>query len=128
MKSNDRALKRYYRAIRSWLPCSRKNKKQTLEQIRSSIESYLEQNPEADFRQVHEQFGSPLAIAASYVENMGAAEILKNLRIRKRIFVTVASAVAIILLLWAGVVTWAAIEAERNLSEDNYFTTEITES
>lgn len=99
MKANDRALKRYYRDIRSWLPCSRKNEKRILEQIRSSVEGYLEQNPEADINRVQTEFGSPQTIAASYVENMGAAEILKDLRLRRRIFAAVASAVAIILLL-----------------------------
>lgn len=114
MKANDRALKRYYRDIRSWLPCSRKNEKRILEQIRSSVEGYLEQNPEADINRVQTEFGSPQTIAASYVENMGAAEILKDLRLRRRIFAAVASAVAIILLLWAGVVTWAGIRADQD--------------
>lgn len=115
MMKNNAELKRYYRAIRSWLPCSQKQKKQILMQIQNSVESYLEQKPDADFPQLQEHFGEPQVIATSYVENIGTAEILRGLRIRKRIVTTVVTAVILILILWSSVVIWAALKAQKNI-------------
>lgn len=116
MNKNERALKRYYREISSWLPCSRKLKKQIIGQIQRCVEEYLEQNPDADIAQLKNHFGDPQTIAATYVENTGTAEILKDLRIRKRIIRIVATVMAFILIMWASVVTWVAIEANKEVN------------
>ena len=108
MKVNDPALKSYYKAIYSWLPCSRNLKKQIIEQIQNCIEEYLEQNPDTNITQLKNHFGDPQTIAATYVENIGTAEILKDLRVRKRIVRIVASVMVAVLIMWAGVVCWAA--------------------
>ena len=116
MTKNDRALKRYYKAVRGWLPCSQKLKKQILAQIQDSVENYLEQNPEADPTQLQAYFGDPQTIAAAYVENTGTAEILKGLRIRRRVVTAVTAALVIALVLWGSVVTWAAMKTHRNIN------------
>ena len=116
MKTNDPALKRYYKAIYSWLPCSRKLKKQIIGQIQNCVEDYLAQNPDTDITQLKNHFGDPQAIAATYVENTGTAEILKDLRIRKRIVRIVTSITAAILIMWASVVTWAIVEETYTLN------------
>lgn len=115
MKINDPALKRYYKAINSWLPCSRKLRKQIIGQIQNCVEAYLEQNPDADITQLKNHFGDPQTIAATYVENTGTAEILKDLRIRRRIVRIVAGVMAVMLIMWAGVVIWAAIDAKESI-------------
>lgn len=115
MNKNDRALKRYYKEISSWLPCSRKLKKQIIGRIQCCVEEYLEQNPNADITRLKNHFGDPQAIAATYVENTGTAEILKDLRIRKRIVRIVATVMAFILIMWASVVVWATVTANYNL-------------
>ena len=116
MKTNDPALKRYYKAIYSWLPCSRKLKKQIIGQIQNCVEDYLAQNPDTDIAQLKKHFGDPQAIAATYVENIGTTEILKDLRIRKRIVRIVASVTAVILIMWASVVTWAIVKETKILN------------
>lgn len=115
MKITDSALKRYYKEISSWLPCSRKLKKQIIGQIQNCVEDYLAQNPDTDIAQLKSHFGDPQTIAATYVENTGTAEILKDLRIRKRIVRIVAGVMAAILIMWASVVTWVAAEANREI-------------
>lgn len=112
MNKNERALKRYYKEISCWLPCSRKLKKQIIGRIQYCVEEYLEQNPDADIAQLKNHFGDPQTIAATYVENTGTAEILKDLRIRKRIVRIVATVMVFILIMWAGVVCWATIRTD----------------
>ena len=81
-----------------------------MEQITSSVQSYLEQEPDADSAALQARLGEPHAIAAAYVENMGTAKVLDKLRIHKRIMTAVIAGILVALLAWAGVVTWAAIE------------------
>lgn len=115
MTKNDPALNHYYKEISSWLPCSKKLKKQIIGQIQSCVEDYLAQKPDTDIAQLKNHFGDPQTIAATYVENTGTAEILKDLRIKKRIVRIVAGVMATILILWAGVVTWAAFDAKETI-------------
>ncbi len=115
MTKNDPLLRRYYRSIRKWLPCGQKQKKQIMEQIQSDVQVYCEQNPTADFAQMQATFGEPQTIAAAYVENMDTAQLLKSLRIRKRIVTIVTITVAAILLTWAAIVTWSAHTAHTEI-------------
>ena len=80
-----------------------------MEQIEDRVRDFLEQNPDADLAQLQTAFGDPQIIAAAYVENTGTAEILRSLRIRRRIVTIVVAAVTAILLSWAVMVTWATI-------------------
>ena len=67
MTTLEPALRQYYREIRSYLPCSRKHKDRILNEIRTNILQYLEENPEVDFAGIQAHFGSPKTIAAAYV-------------------------------------------------------------
>ena len=97
------------RKVRSYLPCSRKVKNQIMAQIADSVGGYLAEEPEAAYEQIVARFGAPETIAAAYVESTGTAEILRALQIRRRIVAIVAAVMAVILLSWAIVVTWTAI-------------------
>lgn len=107
--NTEKEIRRYCRQVRSWLPCSCKEKKEILEKIGISIADYRDQNPGADFPAIEAHFGTPQAIAASYVDMMDTAELLRKLRIRRRITAIVLILAAIILVTWLGTVTWAII-------------------
>lgn len=104
------SLRVYCRAVKSWLPCDRKQKRRILEKIRLDVAGYLEENPDADIAAIQARFGTPQAIASAYVDDMDTAQLLHSLRVRKRIVTIVAAAMAVILLTWAGVVTWAVVD------------------
>ena len=103
------ALKRYYRSIRNCLPSSRKLKAKVLAEIDSNINEYLRENPYADIASIEARFGAPEQIAIAYVDELETPELLKKFQIRKRILTIIIGAVAIILILWLGVVSWSAI-------------------
>ena len=85
-----------------------------MEQITSSVQSYLEQEPDADSAALQARLGEPHAIAAAYVENMGTAKVLDKLRIHKRVMTAVIAGILVVLLAWAGVVTWAVVDARNS--------------
>ena len=103
------ALKRYYRSIRNCLPSSYELKAKVLADIENNINEYLRENPSADIASIEARFGAPEQIAIAYVDELGTPELLKKFQIRKRILTIIISAVAIILILWLGVVGWSAI-------------------
>ncbi len=106
---NKNAL-RYRRKVLSLLPCTKRQKQKIISQFDASLSDYIESNPDVDFIDLEDHFGSPEAIAASYVENAGTADILQALRIRKRIVLTVSLAFAVLLISWAAVVTWSMVK------------------
>lgn len=116
MTRDDSALRRYYREVRGWLPGTRKMKREILDQVRSSIEAYLEEEPGADMAGVEARFGSPQAIAAASVDERDTVELLRDLRTKRRIVSMVAGVLAAALLLWTGLVTWGAVKASRSLN------------
>ena len=103
---HNRYTKLYLRRVRGMLPHSPK-KTRILEQIRNEISLYLKEHPEADYNAVVARFGEPESIAASYVEGMGAEEILRRFRIRKLVVSAVAIVLSFILVTWSATVIWA---------------------
>ena len=111
MDRNDSTLKRYIRSISDALPCSGKVKKQIVSQMRESIIDYLEQNPDAEFTALQDHFGTPQQIASSYVGSQETSALLRKIRTRKYILSIFAAVMAIVLLIWIGVVSWGIVDA-----------------
>lgn len=115
MNSRDAALRRYYRQVKGWLPCSRKQKNYIMSEIRASVDAYLSENPNADFRRIEAHFGKPQTIASAYVDDLDTGSLLRSLRIRKRVMTTVSCTALALLLIWAsGVAAVIAIHANES--------------
>lgn len=125
MGNLDTALKRYYRNIRKDLPCSYKMKKKIMQQIQESVDQFLEQNPDADFDAVQLHFGEPQTIALSYIEDQDAPELLRKLRIKKKIIAVVVGVIVAILVIWGIAVVWAVIDSAD--TNNGYFDIIVTE-
>ena len=116
MRIRNRQARKYCRLVRSFLPCSAKQRSLILGEIKSNLSAYLEENPSASFEEIESRFGTPRQIAVAHVEEMGTEELLKRLRIRKRIFAVISAAVVLALLIWSSVVT---IEVIHHKKTDN---------
>ena len=127
MKNNSTIARRYCRKISSWLPCPAKMKRIILGDIYENAHVFLEENPDADMAQLYSQFGTPQQMAASYVSDLDMPKLLRDLRLRKRIFSAVITAISAALiaalLLWAWGIERSIIET-RNES-DGYFIEDI---
>ena len=113
MKKGNVAAWRYLWKVRGRLLCSGKLKREIMARIKTVLNDYLTEHPDADFAELSRRFGTPKQVASSYVEDMDTEELLHNLRIRRRILGIVAGTALIVLMLWVGTVTYANIHNER---------------
>jgi len=102
-------LLRYLWEVREELPGNRRQKKQILSRVESSVRDFVIENPHVDYATITQRFGTPQQIAASYMEEMSTPELTQQLRIRKTIVRIVAATALVLVLLWAGVVVTALI-------------------
>ena len=109
MKKGNIAAWRYLWKVRGWLPCSGKLKREIMARIKTVLDDYLNDHPDADFAELSHRFGTPQQIAASYIEEMNVQDLLKQLRIRKKIICIVVATALTLVSLWAGVVITALI-------------------
>jgi len=105
-------IRNYYRRIAGWLPCGGWCKKRIMERIRTNVNGYLAEKPDATLEDIEDRFGAPKEIAASYVSDMDTGELLAALRNRRRILAAVLAAVIFVVLSWSGCVLWAIDEAK----------------
>lgn len=109
MSTMDAQLKKYYRAIKREMLCPGDTKARICKDIENDINAYLQENPDADFPAIEAHFGSPRQICAAYVEEMPTPELMKKLKIRKRITVSVCATVLVAAI--AAVTIWAVAVA-----------------
>ena len=114
MGNLDAALKRYYHSISKELPCPRKTRVKIMQQIQSSVNLFLEHNPDADFHDVQVHFGEPQTIALSYIEDQDAPELLRKMHIKRKVIAIVATTMALILAIWTATVIWGIIDAKQD--------------
>ena len=125
MDNRNLTLRRYYRNIRNYLPCTGHLKKQILAEIQTNVNDYLENNSEADIQQIVSRFGSPQNIAAAYVNDMNTEELLQALYIRKRIVTAIICCIMAVLLIWG---TAISVAHQSVLARETiYIETEIVE-
>ena len=123
---------RYLGQIWRKIPGSRKQKKQILSCLATPVRDYAERNPNGGYDAIAHRFGEPEQIAASYLEELDASELKKQLSIRKKILCAVVAVVIIAVGIWAGVVLYALHEygdampgyIEVTVEKDEYVQTE----
>lgn len=95
----EKDIRRYCRAVGSYLPCSRRQKRQILRDLRQRLAEYRSEHP--DGASLEEQFGTPQQVAAGYVDDMDTTELLHALRYRRRVTTIVVAGVLTALAVFA---------------------------
>ena len=85
-------IRRYVRAVSTFLPCSGKRKKPWLADLRAQAESYVAEG--GDAAALEQRFGTPQQMAFSYVDEMSTADLLAELHIRRRLVAVTAITLA----------------------------------
>ncbi len=109
-KITDAELKKYYSDISKALVCSRKEKTAFITELKSNIDEYLAKEPDTAIENIMEEFGTPLEIANSFIDNAGANVIKKKIDIKK--YILLALAVALIIYLIFVVVSLIDVHTE----------------
>lgn len=127
MKNNiEKDLKKYYHDIAKVLPLNRK--KEFLINIKNGVNSYLADNPNATIDDVIAFIGEPEDIADEYYANKTGEEIVKGIKISKKIVFSVIVTLVLGLIIYIIVMTKMMIDDDK--ADHGYYTTDlgITES
>lgn len=95
-------LMRYLWEVRGELPGSRKQRKQILSRVESSVLDFVTEHPGADYAAIVSHFGTPTQIAESNIAEMDTAELLGNLQIHRRIVVIILAAATLLVMVRFG--------------------------
>lgn len=99
-------IRRYVRAVSTFLPCSGKRKKPWLADLRAQAESYVAEG--GDAAALEQRFGTPQQMAFSYVDEMPTADLLAELHIRRRLVAVTAITLAAALAVYIVALAWQA--------------------
>lgn len=89
----------YLKAVKYELACPKPLRRRALDQLKMSLDEFLEGRPAATETEIVEQFGSPADFANEFLALLGEEELKKQLKHSKRIWAVVIVACAIALLL-----------------------------
>lgn len=107
-------IRRYVRAVSTFLPCSGKRKKPWLADLRAQAESYVAEG--GDAAALEQRFGTPQQMAFSYVDEMPTADLLAELHIRHRLVAVTAITLAAALAILAAALVWQQYTLHKDLS------------
>lgn len=107
--------KKYIRRVLALIPCSLREKRWLRERITEAVEPYSG----LGYDEICEKLGKPETLAATYVEEMDTAELLKKLNLRKRVFTVIAAVALAVFVSWAVAVTYVLIDYQISKDSQN---------
>ena len=112
-------VQRYLREIKADIPCTGKRKRDILNRISETIGGYLEENTNPSYDELTARFGTPKQIVTSCLEEMDSGELIKRLKIKRKIVGIVAAAAVAVVVLWAAAVSIMLYKDEQ--ARNGYF-------
>ena len=83
-----RNAKLYYRNVKSIVSFSSKDKKQFLQLLKKNLIEFSEQQNNCSYQDMINHFGTPNEVASSYIESLDTDILLKHLKFKKFIKIT----------------------------------------
>lgn len=106
---HEKLIRRYCRAVGSYLPCSPRQKREILLGLRQRLEDHCAEHPESA-EDLEAAFGTPQAVAAAYIDDMDTGELLAALRHRRRVLRLVGVGLLAALAIWLTACIISAID------------------
>lgn len=121
-------LKLYFKDIKRNLPCYNKTIQKMVDDLKMSIDDFIEENNITDFKIVEKHFGDAESIAKEFAVGIDNAYI-KSYKFKKYAIITVASILAAILVVVSSFVVYMIVNLEENtpISADTTITYEYNE-
>lgn len=123
---HEKLIRRYCRAVGSYLPCSPRQKREILLGLRQRLEDHCAEHPESA-EDLETVFGTPQAVAAAYIDDMDTGELLAALRHRRRVLRLVGVGLLAALAIWLTACIISAIDLHKAAHEgrnETYVTVE----
>lgn len=95
MTAIEKETEKYISDVSSRLLCSKKKKKEIIEDIRGAVLDFTEANGTEDIKEVYEHFGTPEELAKAHLSELDPAQIKKKVNIRRVVIVAVVVALII---------------------------------
>ena len=95
MTAIEKETEKYISDVSSRLLCSKKKKKEIIEDIRGAVLDFTEANDTNDIKEVYEHFGTPEEFAKAHLSELDPAQIKKKVNIRRVVIVAVVVALII---------------------------------
>ena len=106
---NDEIVEVYFREIKALLLCSKEQKDELLLGLKSDVEDFIEEHPDATLQDLKDHFGTPESIADSYQSTVGESEIQKKFHYSRRMAYIIGAAVSVLfLVIFVGFVLYFA--------------------
>lgn len=97
MTAIEKETEKYISDVSSRLLCSKKKKKEIIEDIRGAVLDFTEANGTEDIKEVYEHFGTPEELAKAHLSELDPVQIKKKVNIRR--VVIVAAVIAILIFI-----------------------------
>lgn len=89
----------YLKSVKRELVCPKSLRKRSLDQLKTSLDEFLEDHPTATEADIVEQFGSPADFANAFLASLDEEKLKKQLKKSRQIWAVVITVCAIALLL-----------------------------
>ncbi|MBR5472878.1 MAG: hypothetical protein IKU82_02695 [Clostridia bacterium] len=121
-------LKLYYKTIKRNLPCYNKAMRKMLDDLKVSVDVFIEENNITDFEIVEKHFGNAESVAKEFTAGIDNAYI-KSYKLKKYAIIAISSILAAILLVVSSFVAYMIVNLEENtpISADTTITYEYNE-
>ncbi len=106
-------LKLYFKNIKRNLPCYNKAMRKMLDDLKSSVDTFTQENDVADFQIIEKHFGKADDIAKEFAAGIDNSYI-KSYKFKKRVVAIALSILAAILVIVASTSIYIYIETEVN--------------
>ena len=103
-------LDKYYKSINNELACSVREKRRFLSDFKSNINEYIYHHPECTFNEIENEFGSVVAIVASFHTAENTTKTRKMTK-KMKVIACIGIAVAVIVISFLVVLLIDAINA-----------------
>ena len=115
----------YLKSVKRELVCPKSLRKRSLDQLKTSLDEFLEDHPTATEADIVEQFGSPADFANAFLASLDEGELKKQLKKSRRVWVIVVATCALALLLL--VLTFVKMIEDNKKSQTVYITETVVE-
>ena len=95
MTAIEKETEKYISDVSSRLLCSKKKKKEIIEDIRGAVLDFTEANGTNDIKEVYEHFGTPEELAKAHLNELDPVKLKNKVNIRKVVIVALVVALMI---------------------------------
>lgn len=124
----QKQLQSYFKIIKKNLPCYNKAMKTMLDDLKVSVNTFIQENDITSFTQIEQHFGTAEDIAKEFAVGVDNAYV-KSYKFKKRVTAIVLSILALILVIVASLALYIVVENEIHtpVAHDNKITYEYSE-